>query len=257
MYCRLLNSTILLFLLILSLQYNSLAEDSNNDQNQKNNELSVEQEAINRDRELLKKLMLQNQPPRQPDPVVKGIEFDIGENEIKGSHSSRLIMVQFSDYTCGHCALYTKEIFPEIVKNYVKPGKLRYVVVDYPLPGDSPAIRAAEAAHCASDQGKFWEMHEEIMEEQQHIQDINYFANSINLEMDKFKECMESGKYAGMVNENIALASNFEIPSVPNFIIGEIDPGNPKKVKGISYIRGAKPYTQFKQEIDRALEEIP
>ena len=253
MCAKLVKSAIALMLIIFSLQYIALAEEASTDKNKKTDELTVEQEAAKRDSELIQKLMLQSQQTRSPDPEVKDVEFDVGNNPILGSDTARLIIVQFSDYSCPHCALFTKETYPEIVKNYIDTGKVRYVIVDYPLPGDTPATRAAEAAHCASDQGKFWEMHEEIMDEQQQLLDINNLAASIHLEMGKFRECMESRKYSGLVNENIALGSKLEIPSVPNFIIAEIDPEDHKKVKGISYIRGAKPYAYFQQEIDRAL----
>lgn len=245
--------TVAIFLIIFGLQYNIFAEDSASDKNKETDDSNSVQEAINRDKELLNKLMMQT---RTPDPEVKDVEFEIGDNPIEGSSSARLIMVQFSDYTCHHCALYTKETYPEILKNYVNTGKLRYVVIDYPLPDNLPAVKAAEAVHCASEQGKFQELHEEVMLEQESLDDINSVASFINLDMDKFKECMESRKYAGMVDENIALGTKLEIPSVPNFIIAEIDPEDHKKVKGISYIRGAKPYAYFQQEIDKALAEI-
>ena len=255
MYSKLVKLVITIFLIIFSLQYYTPAEETAPDQNNKTNGLTVEQEAVNRDRELLKKLMLQSQQ-RLPDPEVKDMEFEVGDNPIEGSTSAKLIIVQFSDYSCPHCARYVKEIYPEVLKKYISTGKLRYVVVDFPLPGDLPATRAAEAAHCASDQGKFWEMHEEIMYDQESLDDVNSMAASVNLDMDKFKECMESKKYAALVNDNISLGTKLKIPSVPGFIIGKVDPANPKKVKGISYIRGAKPFAYFQQEIDKALADL-
>ncbi len=241
-----------MLLIMFSLQYYSFAEDAAPDGNLKTGDSASVQEAINKDSELLKQLMAQNQQ-RPPDPEIKGVEFEVGDNEIEGSDSARLIMVQFSDYTCYHCGLYTKKTYPEILKNYVNTGKMRYVVVDYPLPGDTPATRAAEAVHCASEQDKFREMHEVIMYQQESIDDIDSLASFVDLDMDKFKACMESKKYEDVVNENIGIGIKLEIPSVPNFIIARIDKENPKKVRGITYIRGAKPYTYFQQEIDKAL----
>ena len=88
---------------------------------------------------------------------------------------------------------------------------------------------------------------------QDALDDINSMAASVGLDMEKFNTCMESRKYEPLVNENIELGTKLKIPSVPNFIIARIDPVNPEKVTGISYIRGAKPYEYFQQEIDRAL----
>lgn len=247
------RSAIVIFLIAFCLHYTALAEEAASGQAKKESGLNAEQEAIKRDRELLQKLMLQNQPARRPDPEVKGVEFGIGDNTILGSESAKLIIVQFSDYSCHHCAFFTRGVFPEIVKNYVDTGKLRYVVIDFPLLANVPAFRAAEAAHCASDQGKFWQMHEEIMNDQKSLGAVNSLAFNAGLDMNKFKECMESGKYSDLVMKNMALADKLGIPSVPGFIIGTVDPDNPRKVKGISYIRGAKPYKEFRQEIDKAL----
>lgn len=255
MCMKLVKSVLTLTLMLFCLQCVSFAEDTVPDDIKKPDVSPSVQEAINKDSELLKKLMLQSQQ-RLPDPEVKDVEFEVGDNPIEGSDSAKLIMVQFSDYSCGHCAMYTKETYPEILKNYIDTGKLRYVVIDYPLPENLPAVRASEAAHCASEQDKYWKMHEEIYLEQESLIDINSMASFINLDIDKFNACMESGKYESVVNENISLGTKLKIPSVPNFIIAKIDPVNPKKVKGIAYIRGAKPYTYFQQEIDKALTDI-
>jgi protein-disulfide isomerase len=244
-------------LLLMSGVYSAVyAENTTSDTKNKIEENSAVQDAINKDREIINKLMLQNQPQRQPDPVVKDVEFEISNNSVMGSNSARLIMVQFSDYSCSHCAFFTKVTLPDIQKNYIDTGKIRFVVIDYPFPGNLPAVTAAEAAHCASDQGKFWEMHEEIMFDQAKIEDINGIASSINLDMTDFKVCMEIKKYADAVLKNVALADKLAIPTVPGFIIGVVDPNNPKKVKGISYIRGAKPYDIFKEEIEKALADL-
>ena len=255
MGCKLIKMTIAVFLIIFSLQCNTFAEETVPDENKKDNNSTSVQEAFDRDRELLKQLMVQSQQ-RLPDPGIKDLEFEIANNPIEGSSSAKLIMVQFSDYSCSHCALFTKETYPEILKNYINTGKLRYVVIDYPLPENLPAVRASEAAHCASEQGKYWEMHEEIYYEQASLDDINYMASLVNLDMKSFNACMESKKYEAVVNENIELGTKLKIPSVPNFIITRIDPEKPGKVKGISYIRGAKSYEYFQQEIDKALSGL-
>ena len=252
MISKLIKITFAVSLIIINPEYYSIAEDTVPDENKNADDTASVQQAFDRDRELLKQLMAQSQQ-RLPDPEVKDLEFEVGDNPIEGSSSAKLIMVQFSDYSCSHCALYTKETYPEILKNYINTGKLRYVVIDYPLPDNLPAVRASEAAHCASDQGKFWEMHEEIYYEQASLDDVNSIASSINLDMKSFKACMESKKYEAVVNGNIELATKLAIPSVPGFIIARIDPENPRKVKGISYIRGAKPFEYFQTEIDKVL----
>lgn len=220
------------------------------------NENDVLKEAMSKDKEMINMLMQQNQPPRQPDPVVKDVEFEITGNQVMGNASARLIIVQFSDYSCSHCSFHTRETLPDIQKHYIDTGKLRYAVIDYPLLSDLPSVAAAEAVHCASDQGKFWEMHEEIMFNQTRMSDINGLASSINLDMPDFRVCMEIKKYADRVIKNVALAEKLHIPTVPGFILGKVDPENPEKVKGITYIRGAKPFAIFQEAIEKALADL-
>lgn len=244
-------------IMLTSLSYTQAnAEGQTSDKKNNIEENSAVQDAINKDRELINQLMLQNQPPTAPDPIVKDMEIEIGGNQVMGLETARLIMVQFSDYSCSHCAFHTKETLPDIQKHYIDTGKLRYIIIDYPLQSDLHSVAASEAAHCASDQGKFWEMHEEIMFNQTKIADINSIASSINLDMPDFKVCMEIKKYADTVIKNITLADKLRIPTVPGFILGVIDPTNPEKVKGITYIRGAKPFAIFQEAIEKALADL-
>ena len=172
MYSKLVKPAIAVFLLMFSLQCSTLGEGIESDASKKNDDSKVVQEAVKKDSELIKQMMAQGQH-RTPDPEFKNVEFGIGNNKIEGSPSAKLIMVQFSDYTCSHCAIFTEETYPKILKNYVDTGKLRYVIVDYPLPGNTIAVRAAEAVHCASDQGKLREMHEVIMSQQESLDDLD------------------------------------------------------------------------------------
>ncbi len=256
MSLRFVRFAAVIFLMVSGVTPAGFAEEQVSQDKNDGVESSSVQEAINRDRELINKLMPQNQPPRQPDPIVKDVEFEIMGNQVMGSETARLIIVQFSDYSCSHCAFFTKVILPDIQKNYIDTGKLRFTVIDYPFPGNLPAVTAAEAAHCASDQGKFWEMHEEIMFDQEKIEDIYGIASVINLNMPDFRVCMEIKKYADTVIKNITLADKLAIPTVPGFIIGRVDSDNPQKVKGISFIRGAKPYDIFKEAIEKALVDL-
>jgi protein-disulfide isomerase len=256
MSLRPIRTAALIFLMASAFTSACLAEGQASQNKNYRVESGSVQEAINKDKELINKLMQQNQPPRQPDPVVKDVEFEITGNQVMGSRKARLIIVQFSDYTCSHCAFHTRETLPDIQKLYIDTGKLRYVIIDYPLQSDIPSVTASEAAHCASDQGKFWEMHEEIMFNQTKIADIKSIASSVNLDMPDFRICMEIKKYGDMVNKNIALAEKLHIPTVPGFILGVIDPANPDKVKGISYIRGAKPFAVFQEAIEKALADL-
>ena len=184
---------------------------------------------------------------------VRDVEFELGDNPEKGSESAPLVIVEFSDYQCSFCARHLKETYPEIYKKYIKTGKLRYALIDNPLPFHNMASEAAEAAHCADEQGRFWEMHDKMMSDPESVNDLNALASSLDLDMQKFESCMDEKKYVGKVASNLSLAKKLNILAAPGFVIAASNPDNPQKVKGISFILGALPFTQFQKEIDQAL----
>src|ERR1044072_8686255 len=96
-------------------------------------------------------------PPLAPENILLGIDDD----PVKGDRKARLVLIEFSDYQCPFCARFVRETLPEIEKDYIKTGKLKYVFRDFPITSaHKDAFKAALAAGCALDQGKFWEMHE-------------------------------------------------------------------------------------------------
>ena len=115
------------------------------------------------------------------------------------------------------------------------------------------AAKAAEASHCAGEQGKFWEVHELMMTKQESLDDLSSYAASLNLDVRKFDECVGAGQYAKTVQNGIALAQKLRINAVPGFVIGWIDSSNPGKLTGISMIQGAMPFASFQMELDAAL----
>jgi protein-disulfide isomerase len=118
------------------------------------------------------------------------------------------------------------------------------------------ASKAAEAAHCAAEQGSFWEMHDRMMSNPELVNELNDIATSLGLDMQKFESCMDGKKYIGKVDANVSLAKKLNILAAPGFVIAASNPDNTQKVKGISFILGAMPFTQFQKEIDQALASL-
>jgi protein-disulfide isomerase len=200
---------------------------------------------------------LQQQPAQKPGPPpsmnITGTEFDIGNNPVLGNESAKLILVEFSDYQCPFCGRYARETFPGIKEQYIDKGIIRYVVIDQPLPIHQDAPKAAEAAHCAGEQGRFWEMHEAMMSKQDSLKDLSSYAKTLKLNIGEFENCLSTGRYRDSVNKNMALANSLGVNGVPGFIIGTVDTKDPRKVTGVSMIRGAMPFGAFQQELDAAL----
>jgi len=151
-----------------------------------------------------------------------------------------------------------RETHPQIEKEYVDTGKLRMVVMDFPLESiHNKAFKAAEASHCALDQGKFWEMHDRLFANQQTLDAWDGHAQAVGLDVKKFQDCMTGGKQAPVVRKDMAEATKAGTTGTPSYVLALTDPNDPTKVKGITFIRGAAAFDKFKTEIDQALGVPP
>ncbi len=248
-------------LLILGVQCIGLAQQSDCDlkddiETLKRDLLSVRQDLMEI-KSLLSKTSRSSQNAQMgpPQANVKDVEFDLGANPIKGKSDARIILVEITDYQCPYCSRFVRETFPKIAEQYIDKGAIRYGVIDMPLKTHKFASKAAEATHCANDQGKFWEMHNAMMSEQDKIADLASFATALKLNADKFGECLKSDKYKEQIEKETELSLKLGVLGVPGFIVAAADPSNPSKAKGISFIAGALPFDKFKSELDQVLAE--
>ena len=247
-----------LVLSVFLLNINLFAQENASDIRAFLEELQKNQQEMRLEMQEIKSMLSRLPLPKQqnaPQPNnVKGIEFEIGDNPVLGSKSARLILVEFTDYQCQFCGRYVRETFPQIMDQYVDKGKIRYTTIDQPLAIHPDAAKAAEASHCAEDQGKFWEIHEAMMANQEALGDLSSYAETLKLNIGQFEDCLNTGKYKEAVRKDMVLASKLGVTGVPGFIIGTVDENDPRKVTGISMIRGAMPIASFQNEIDAALK---
>lgn len=144
---------------------------------------------------------------------------------------------------------------PQIETEYIKTGKVKYVALDFPLEAiHKNAFKAAEAARCASDQDKFWEMHARLFANQQALAPTNLpkHAQAIGLDMPKFQQCLDGGKYAAEIRKDLAEGQKAGVTGTPGFFLGITDPKD-QKVKVSRVLKGAQPYASFKEAIDSLL----
>ena len=130
---------------------------------------------------------------------------------------------------------------------------LRYVVRDLPLEAiHKEAFKAAEASHCARDQGKYWEMHDRLFANQRQIgrEDLTKHAQAIGLDTKAFEQCISSGKHAEAINKDLAEAQRLQVTGTPTFFIAATGSNNELKA---TRMVGAQPYSAFKAAIDRLL----
>ncbi len=118
------------------------------------------------------------------------------------------------------------------------------------------AFKAAQAAHCAGDQDRYWEMHDRLFENYRAIEPLSGHAEAIGLDVAAFESCLEAGTHADAVREDMNVARSAGASGTPSFVLGETDPDDPSKVKGIAFLRGAQPFGAFKDAIDDALESL-
>lgn len=114
-------------------------------------------------------------------------------------------------------------------------------------------MKAAEATHCAGEQGKYWEMHDRLFANQRELArpDLSKHAQALGLDVGAFDQCLDTGKEAGRIRKDVAEAGKVQANGTPTFFIGLTD-AKSSQIKGTRIV-GAQPYQAFKQTIDRLL----
>lgn len=193
-------------------------------------------------------------PPAIPQTVTVSLDDD----PYQGKPDAPLTLVEFSDYQCPFCARHFRETLPQIAAEYIKTGKLRYVFRDFPLDFHAQAERAAQAAQCAGDQGKYWQMHDQLFTDPRAISldDFTVQATTIALDLDRFNTCLSEKKYAEEVKKDLKEGQQLGITGTPGFFIGRTDT-IANQVKGARPLIGAQPYASFKAAFDALLAPPP
>jgi protein-disulfide isomerase len=214
------------------------------------------QQAIQKDIQEIKKLLASRPAAGAPaaDQAMNAVLSVDGE-PFKGEKNAKLTLVEFSEFQCPFCGRHVRETYPQLEKEYIQTGKVKYVFRDLPLESiHKNAFKASEAAHCAGEQGKFWEMHDRLFANQNSLEPamLTAHAQAIGVDTKKFQACLDSGKYAADIRKDIAEANRLGISGTPTTVIGMTQP-NDSKVKVLRVIRGAQGYNAFKAAFDELL----
>jgi protein-disulfide isomerase len=200
-----------------------------------------------------------NQPPKSISPAKPQLPLNMTINadtqEVKGNKGARIAIIEFSDFQCSYCLSYVTQTFPQIDKDYIRTGKVKYFFRNLPLTQSHPnAFRAAEAAHCAAEQGKFWEAHDRFFANQDTLNpnDWPQHAKALGLNTEKFNQCLDSGKHDDEINQDIDDAQRVGINGTPAFLIGVVAP-NSSKVTVNKIMMGAEDYDSFKKALDEQI----
>ena len=171
-----------------------------------------------------------------------------------GKANAPLVLVEYTDYQCPFCQQFHNTAYAQIKANYIDTGKIRFVSRDFPLDFHENARRGANAARCAAEQGKFWELrHTMIVNANQLQQDkIAGYAASVKMDVAKFQSCLAADKYKTAIDKDIAEGTAAGVSGTPSFVLGRMVDG---KLQGVRLV-GAMPYEQFDAKIQEMLAQV-
>jgi len=177
-------------------------------------------------------------------------QVDVGNSPLLGSMDAPVTIVEYTDFQCPYCNRFFVQTFPELKKNYIDTGKVRFYSMDFPLGIHDKALQAAQAGRCAADQQKFWPMHGRMQSNPNalDLENLMEYAAQSGLDVPAFRKCVEEEKYKQDVQSALTEASLKAVSGTPTFVIGKSTvPG----VEG-TLLMGAQPYETF----DRMLKGL-
>jgi protein-disulfide isomerase len=191
-------------------------------------------------------------PQQQQAPAVpQNLKVNGDAKYVLGKSDAPLTLVAFTDYQCPFCGRFETTTFPEIKKNFIDTGKVRFILRDLPLDFHPFALKAAQSVHCAGDQGRYWEMKELVFKNQSKIDvdSLAGYAKDISLNDDTFKSCMDEGKHLQEIRDEAQYAQSLGITGTPTFVLGKVVGDS---VEG-RVIVGAQPLASFEAAINEML----
>jgi len=199
---------------------------------------------------LMQQLTAKATPPEPPPPARAKINLD--GFQMLGAKNAPLTMVEFTDYQCPFCQRFHVASFPELKKQYIDTGKLRFYSRDLPLDIHSNAMRAAEGARCAIAEGKYWQIRD-VMGANPDKLDLEHlvgFATELKMDPAAFRACVTSDKFKTQIQADMMEAMKIGASGTPTFVIGK---STPEGVEG-EVTMGALPFPAFEEKL-KALEK--
>jgi protein-disulfide isomerase len=191
-------------------------------------------------------------PNATPTPLPK-VNIDMGKLPILGDNKAKVTMIEFGDFQCPFCKQYFDQTAQQVMDTYVKPGKVKFAYRYYPLVTIHPnAQKSAEAAACANDQGKFWDMHDLLFKNQdtwanQAAADAENsfvdYAGQVGIDTNQFRNCLDTNQDKALVDADVAAGNRIGVSGTPTFVIN----GN--------IIVGAVPFSDLQKVIDQELKK--
>ena len=199
-------------------------------------------------------------PPELPTPVaqptVQSIELATLGAPYLGEDTAPLTLLEFTDYQCPYCRRHAINTLPRLISEYVQKGKLRYVVREMPVEGNHPqAAKAAEAALCAHDQGRYWDMHDTLFAnpDRMLLDELKQHAEALGLDVIRFDNCLDVGEKRSRVLDDIKAGKQAGMRGTPAFFLGPTPPSDEGVFLVTEIIHGAESYEELARRIDTLL----
>lgn len=186
-----------------------------------------------------------------------GSKITVGDDPSRKQGSPALVLIEVADFQCPYCGKGAREVLPQVHEKYIRTGKVEHVFVDLPLDIHPHAFKAAEAAACAGDQKKFWEMHHHLFANQGDLapEKLPDHARKLGLDVAAFQKCLASGRHAAGIRQDVKEVNALGIISTPAYLIGRRVPGG--KVDILHSIGGLPPYDYLEKKLDELLAAKP
>jgi protein-disulfide isomerase len=202
------------------------------------------------------RLLLERQQARSGGSRVAGdkVSLSMREAYALGSEQAKVTLVEFTDYQCPFCNMFHTSTFPEIKKQFVDTGLVRFVSRDLPLEIHEQAFEAARAARCAGEQDRYWEVRDWLSSHPDQLtkEAIITAAKQAGADGPSFQACLESERHREDIRKDMADANAVGITGTPGFVIGRTSNG---VLEGIKIV-GAQPYEAFESKIKQQLSAV-
>ena len=210
--------------------------------------------ATSEDQQLIEIQISEEKAKLEPTSVSYDVFFNNG-SPMLGSPDASITLIEFGDYQCHFCNIYFQNTQHKIFENFVATGKVKIMFKDFTIIGPD-SISAAHAAHCASDQDKYWQYHNVLYSNWAGEnngwaapENLVKYANDIELDLDLFLECMSSNRHQNIIDQSNNDAKTLGITGTPAFFIVDHKNGE------VETIGGAQPYEVFERLFNSKLEK--
>lgn len=185
-------------------------------------------------------------------PAPAKVDIDTGKLPVLGDENAKVTIVEFSDFQCPYCERFYTDTFKQLKEKYIDTGKVKFAYRHFPLDFHPNSKKSHEASECANEQGKFWEYHNMLFDNQSTWSEkstadaaaaFNDYAGQLGLDTAQFSSCLESDKYAKQVDDDIQAGAGVQVDGTPAFFVN----GN--------RLSGAQPFSEFEKMIEAELKK--